>query len=249
MSNFAIKLQEKIQQNTDMLFTSTTATILEYDHASNTASIKYMNPNGEGEVLRKNVQVCVPMGGITTAAPSPGTTCTVTFQANQIYAPIITGFADKSYAATVYPLKANTDEGAFVVSQSVNSLETESVKTAPMVDDWFNKTPMNPDLCHEDMDPDIGAEMFQMIYETDKYSSSDEGLTNIKTKSTVKTCENGDIEVFVSGNIGIRVSPSEKTVNIYGDGMVSGDRWTLNVPDVVINGNVTINGKLIQGGD
>ena len=60
------------------------------------------------------------------------------------------------------------------------------------------------------------------IMEIDKYKSSEDGITNIKNNSTLKFKDNGDSDIFVNNNTGIRISPNSKSIEIYGSFKING---------------------------
>ena len=49
-----------------------------------------------------------------------------------------------------------------------------------------------------------------------------DGITNIKNNSTVKFKDNGDIDIFVNNNTGIRISPNYKSIEVYGNFKING---------------------------
>ena len=65
-------------------------------------------------------------------------------------------------------------------------------------------------------------EVRKTIMEIDKYKSSEDGITNIKNNSTLKFKDNGDIDIFVNNNTGIRISPNSKSIEIYGSFKING---------------------------
>ena len=62
----------------------------------------------------------------------------------------------------------------------------------------------------------------KMLMEIDKYKASEDGITNIKNNSTVKFKDNGDIDIFVDNNTGIRISPNSKSIELYGTFKING---------------------------
>ena len=59
-----------------------------------------------------------------------------------------------------------------------------------------------------------------MFYDTirniNHYTDNEQGITNLSNHSTVKIKENGDIEMFVENNIGIRISKQMQKIYVYG---------------------------------
>lgn len=201
--------KERLQQ-----FSDTTATILEYDIVSNTATIRFMNPNGEGIMTRKNVHVSNTMGGVTGAGLYPGQLCNISFIKNNIYNPVITGMITNNYK-----LKTCSDEGAFLVDNNIFEVQ-KSEKITPMIESWIDKENENSKKYINDLGDYANIDAFyeanNISHFIDRYNTQEQGITHLDTKSTIKLKENGDIDVFVANNIGIRISPKDKSVNIYG---------------------------------
>jgi hypothetical protein len=53
-------------------------------------------------------------------------------------------------------------------------------------------------------------------------------MTSLSTKSTIKLRENGDIDIFVANNIGIRVSVVDKSISLYGTLKINGKKIDLS---------------------
>ena len=72
-------------------------------------------------------------------------------------------------------------------------------------------------------DSDVAKSINEDTYYLDKYDSGDDGITNLISNGTIKVKKNGDIDIFVSNNIGIRISPNTGKINVYGDICVHGN--------------------------
>ena len=208
------KLQEQINANNKQQFNDTTATIIEYNMVLNTAKIRFLNPNGEGYVYRDNVSIANTLGGLTGAGIYPGQSCTITFLKNNMYAPVITGLIGNNYSN-----KTCSDQGAYIVDSSVLSYDKPESIT-PMINNWIEESNTNITKYNNDLGDYTNTDASESIHEAlntlDKYKSTEQGVTNLKTKSTVKMKDNGDIDLFVTNNIGIRICPSNKTIEFYG---------------------------------
>ena len=88
-------LKKEINHNNLQRANDTIGTILDYDHKTQTASVEYLNPNGEGYLYCGNVQITETLGGVTGAGISINQLCTLNFIANNINKPIITGIISK----------------------------------------------------------------------------------------------------------------------------------------------------------
>lgn len=207
-------LQKQIQANNKQQFNDTTATIIEYNTTLNTAKIRFPNPNGEGYLYRDNVSVSNTLGGVTGAGIYPGQSCTVTFMGNNVYAPIITGLIGSNYAN-----KTCSDQGAYLVDSSALLYDKPS-DLVPMTSNWIEENNTNSIKYNNDLGDYTSTDAAVSIHETlnslDKYKATEQGITSLDTKSTVKFKDNGDIDMFVSNNIGIRICPGNKTIEFYG---------------------------------
>lgn len=226
------KLNEKIQRNSLQQFDDTTATILDYDVVLNTAKIRFLNPNGEGYLYRDNVEVANTLGGVTGAGIYPGQTCTITFMKNNVFNPVITGLNTNYYSK-----KTCSDQGAYIVDNYVHNVDT-SIETTPMIEDWIDYSNQDKYKYCDDIadftDTDASFEIHEILSKLDKYKLTEQGITNLTTKSTIKLKDNGDIDIFVSNNSGIRISPQNHSIEIFG---------TLKVNGQVIDINKIINDK------
>lgn len=206
-------LNKQIQENNAQQFNDATATIIEYHYTSNTAKIRYLNPNGEGILYRDNVPIANTLGGLTGAGFHPGQSCSITFINNNIYSPLITGMIGSNYSN-----KTNGDQGAYLIDTSI--LHQDKPVIIPMIESWIDSTNNNPAKYKNDLGDytniDVTKYVHELLNALNKYKPSEQGMTNLDTKSTVKLKENGDIDIFVSNNIGIRICPCNKTIEFYG---------------------------------
>ena len=138
-----------------------------------------------------------------------------------MYAPVITGVLTNNYM-----IKTNTDQGAFIIDSDIlNVSEPENI--TPMVESWIDNSDNTEKYNTELQDytsTDVSASVYDIINELDKYSDGEQGITNLDTKSTVKLKENGDIDIFVSNSVGIRISKSEHKIYLYGLGLYLNDK-------------------------
>ena len=214
-------LKKQIQDNNLKQYNDVTGVILEFDKLSNSATVRYPNPYGEGYLCRSNVRVSNTLGGLTGDAIKSGIQCSLAFHGGNMYAPVITGVLTNNYA-----IKTNTDQGAFIIDSDIlNVYEPENI--TPMVESWIDNSDNTEKYNTELQDytsTDVSASVYDIINELDKYSDGEQGITNLDTKSTVKLKENGDIDIFVSNSVGIRISKSEHKIYLYGLGLYLNDK-------------------------
>lgn len=218
------KLNKKIEDNNNIRYSDTIAEITYYDNIKNTASIKFANPNNGSVMTANNIAVRINMGGLNQAALEIGQKCWISFIGNNLLCPVITNLCDDRYYDNVYSKKTNPDQGAYIIDSSINNIDTNSIEISAMTDDYFNDALATKySLITKDYTgTDAIQEVRKALIEINKYKPSEDGITNIKNNSTVKFKDNGDIDIFVNNNIGIRVSPSSQSIEVYGSFKVNG---------------------------
>lgn len=225
MSIIKNALNKQIQENNLQQSYDTMATILEYDAVYNTAKIRYLNPNGEGYLFRDNVQVLNTMGGVTGAGIYPGQPCSISFIKNNIFAPVITG-VHGSY----YETKTCSDQGAYLIDNNI--LNCKKPKMQPMIETWIDEYNENATKYNNDLGDytsiDVSEVVYNILNSLNKYKVHEQGITNLETKSTIKFKENGDVDIFVANNIGIRISVADKSISLYGTLKVNGEKIDLS---------------------
>ena len=224
MSIIKNAIKKEVNNNTRQQYNNTTATILEYNPTLNTATIEFNNPNGEGTIYREKVPIANTLGGITGSGLYPGQPCAITFLRNNIYSPMITGVINSFYNS-----KTCSDQGAYVID--VPSTEKPQGIT-PMINSWLDENSTNKLKYNNHFknytDIDATESVFNLINALDKYKTTEQGITNLKTKSTVKLKENGDIDIFISNNIGVRISKADNSINLYGKIKINGQEIDLS---------------------
>ena len=217
------ELNKQIQANNLRTYSDTTGTILEYDHITNRAKIMFDSPIGEGVMIRENVPITSQSGGFTQCGIQIGAQCNIAFSNNNIYSPVITGINNSFYND-----KTCSDQGACLVNEKIKSIKKPDSIT-PMSLQWLDENNKNKSKYYNDLgqyqDIDITTKTMDMLTKLDKYASTEQGITNLKTKSTVKLKENGDIDIFVANNIGIRISKSSKKIYVYGELFINGEKY------------------------
>lgn len=226
------KVQKKIDDNNNIRYSDTIAEITYYDNIKNTASIRFANPNSGSIMTADNIAVKINMGGLSQAALEIGQKCWISFIGNNLLCPVITNLCDDQYYDNVYSKKTNSDQGAYIVNSNINNININSIEVSPMINDYFNNS-VSDKYClitKDYTDTEAIQEVRKMIIEIDKYKTSEDGITNIKNNSTIKFKDNGDIDIFVNNNTGIRISPNSKSIELYGNFKINGKE--INVGDL-----------------
>lgn len=248
MGIIADKLNDKISYSNLEKYNDTIGMIMSYDHFRNVASIVFNNPNGGGVLTADNVPLKMPKGGAVPSAPQNRQKCIISFFGSNLLSPVITDLYNDEYYETVYSKKTSADEGAFIIDQYINTIKAPS-KIVPMINDWVETSNTDPEKYTSNMfdytNVDVTELMMYELAQVDKYKNTEDGITNTKTNATIKCKDNGDIDIFVSNNTGIRINPDNKTINFFSKSMVCNmQEWIINTKNVVVNGNLIVKGKI-----
>lgn len=215
------KVKQKINEAQLQRYGEVTGVILDYDKLSNTATVRYPNPHGGGYLYREHASISSALGGITSDAIRPGQKCSISFLNNNIMAPRITGITTSTYLE-----KTNTDQGAYLIDRTL--LTVEKKRDAAMIDSWLDESNENVGKYVSDYndysETDVAQEVYNIIDGLDKYKVGESGITNLSKKTNVKHTENGDIEIFVSNTVGVRISTEDHKIYFYGKGIYLNDK-------------------------
>lgn len=207
-------LQKQIDSNARQKFFSTSGVIIDYDKLYNRATVRYLNPNGEGYVVRRNVPISSTLGGLSNGGVMPSQECTLSFVNGNMYSPIIIGITTSNYNA-----KESSDQGAFLIDESVRSV-SKPKEISPMGKDWIDYDNQNITKYQNDLvdyqNLDIHNSSFDTLMNLSHFSDTEQGMTHLETHSNMKMKDNGDIEIFVADNVGIRISKAMKKIYLYG---------------------------------
>lgn len=226
-------IQKQIATTDKQKFFPTSATILDYDRLYNTATIRFLNPNGDGYMVRRNVPVSSNLGTLSNNSIITSHECIISFINGNIFSPIIIG-----PTTSTYPFKEMSDQGSYLVDESIRQTDVPTTIT-PMYKDWIDDDvpygTYDNDLCpYKDLD--IKNELYDALTNLNHYSDTETGLTHLATHSGIKLKDNGDIDVFVSDNVGIRISKETHKIYLYGfDVNINGEIDLMEIVNMVKN--------------
>lgn len=213
------KLQEQIQNYNNIKYGDTIAVIDKFNHITNTANIHFHDPNSGVVHYARNVAYKIQQGGMVTAVPPVGTKCWISFLSNNLLTPVITSLCDDYYHKNSYSKKTNTNSGAYINNYDVLQTDT-TIETTPMIKDYYVN--IEKQEFEEYSNIDITKQTQQQIMESDKYKATENGVTDVITKSTIKIDEDGNVNIFVNNNTGLKVCPETGSIEIYGQLIING---------------------------
>lgn len=206
-------IQNQIDNTNRLQFTDTTGTILKYDRTTETCTVKYLNPNGSGYIVRQGVKLLNSAGGLSSSGYQVGQKCSISFINANIYNPIVTGIAQSYYAQ-----RSCTDQGAYIADDEVYKVGTPEHIIAMNLN-WIDDSNQNLYKYQNELGAyqtlDVDEVSMDLITTLDKYQDNEVGITNLNNKSCIKLRDNGDIDIFTENNTGIRICKTGN-IKIYG---------------------------------
>lgn len=213
-------------------FTNATGDVVSYNASHNVADVFIQSIiNGNGLTL-KEVPVQIAGVGLHQSSLKQGDRVYVQFNNGSVFQPKILGKADELYATHTAKDEVHLRKGDLVVSQTMEEGEITSSSS-----DWID--PSNEDVFkYESYRSMSGMESISnRILNKGKFVNQDVGLYNPVSSSVVKIKDNGEINIFVSTNVGIKIDPQNKTIEILGDVTTKSNNWS------VLSNNVEIQAK------
>jgi hypothetical protein len=243
MSSISNSIKKVINGVNNTQYTSVIAEIISFDGTTNTASITFNDPNSQGIQVLDNVPIDLGGSGIHTAGPFIRDNANVDFQNGSILQPKITAIIDEGYQYVSRARLQHTDSGANL-TDPVPTIDPTTLPTNAS-SDWVDSTstPTNKYLQYQNIDPT--SDLITKTSTTSYYSTTEPGLTHPTTKATIKLKDDGNIDIFINSNIGIRVNTVTSSVDIYGDVNVNGN---LNVSGTTTNTVGTTNTDITSNG-
>lgn len=197
-------------------YSGATARIESYNEVTNRASIYYTDPNSGIERHVSNVPVNIGMAGFRGASIRPGMKCSITFLNGSPFSPVITGILTNMYSDMNI-----TNNGGCIVNQSIMEATLPN-DFIPLCESWIDENNYNPNKyagssdSEVDYNIDCNTSAYEIFRKISHMSGQEQGVTNLINGSTIRVKENGDIELFVSNNVGIRISNEDQKIYLYG---------------------------------
>ena len=206
-------INKHIDENNFQTYKGTTGRIEEFNSSTNTATVSFTNESGLFTI--QEVPISNMLGGVCGFyGIRAGLDCMLEFRNGNVYSPVITGVYENFDSE-----KDMSDQGSLIIDSDILDLE-EPQDIKPMAYDWIDKDNEHKDKYineySEFIDCDIDKLSYDIIHNITHFKDNEQGLINMFTKSGIKLKDNGDIDIFVDNNSGIRISAKNKTVTVYG---------------------------------
>jgi hypothetical protein len=220
MSDLKKTIQKKIlEPYNNNIFDTILAKVTAYDNLKNRATITFNDPKNTGAITLENVPVQLGSGGFHSAGPFPGDQVWVTFANKSLLQPKIVSLADERYQINTRNKLQHKKQGSYLTDRISNindyNNNNDFSDINPMYKKWLDIG--NTDTGkYMDYNSEPIAELINSMMNVSYYDTAEPGITHPNNSSTIKIRNNGVIDIFVATNQGIRIDPSNSTINIYG---------------------------------
>lgn len=242
-----MKFKESLIQNIlnpegQTRLTNAMGDIIRYNPDHNVADVSIITNGGAVSVL-KDVPVQLIGTGIRTSSLQEGDPVYIQFNNGSIFQPKIIGKADEYYATTTKRLENHARKGELYVSQ-----ETLEGEVSPSSDTWLDSENTDDFKYWNYKDKSAIENIAQKREVVGKFKNQEVGLYNPVSSSVVKVKDDGTIDIFAATNVGIRVNPNNKTVEILGNSTTNSDKWTVisNTVEIKASDKISIEAKEIN---
>lgn len=235
-------IQNVITPNMSNKLSNAIGQVIEYDSNNNVASVFVKSLNGKENYNLDKVPVQLSGSGVHSAPLSYGDMVYIQFNNNSIFQPKIIGFADECYQINTMKKEKHLRKGSLITTQDVIEGDIK-----PSYKNWLNYEESYDKYIsyrYENPVKNISELMDKKGY----FNNNEVGIYNTKSSAIVKIKDNGVIDIFTSTNIGIRVNPSNKTIEMFGDVSTKSNNWSVlsNNIEIKASENISISSKNIE---
>lgn len=231
-----------IDPNSTSKLSNALGQVVNYSKSYNKATVFVKAINGKENVTLDNVPVQLSGIGVHSSSLKAGDNVYVQFNNNSIFQPKIVGFADENYSTNTKRKEKHLRKGTLI-----SSIQEMNGDISPSCEKWIdvnNTSNKYSDFRFKDPVKDISNSISEKGY----FNNGEVGLYNPTSSSIVKVKDDGTIDIFTSTNVGIRVNPSTKTVEMFGDVSTKSNNWSVlsNNIEIIANEKISIKSNEID---
>lgn len=214
-------------------FSTLIGVVHSYDRVSNKASIE-MRSSGKTTILN-DIPVMLHGRGIISESLKQGDVVYISCVNDSLFNAKIIGIADDNGDISINEeTKKYSNRGEYICD--VQKIDQE-IKTR--VGNRYSEVQYH-DTVQSFLNNDYSVTIENAYKNVGTYSNFDVGLINPTSKSIVKLYDDGIIDIFTAGDIGVRINPHSKEIKFFGDSYTNSNNWS------VISNNVKIQSDKIQ---
>lgn len=240
MKKFKQNLIEKIiEPNSRIKLNNAKGQILKYDSINNMADVCLEMIN-IGKQILYNVPIQISSVGIHQSSLREGDYVYIQFNNGSVFQPKIIGKADELYATHTRENENHIRQGYLEITQ-----EFINEEITPSTDQWIEPSNTNKTKYLKYKDTSPLDDMAKKINSQGYFQDEEIGMYNPVSSSIMKIKDNGNIDIFIDSNIGIRINAENKTIEFLGDQTTKSHKWTVlsNNVEIIANDKINIKAK------
>lgn len=237
-------IEDKIISPNNMQTTySSVGEIIEYIDEHNVATVCFIDTLGN-ERIADRVPIKSQQNGIRQSSFKKGDIVSIEFGNGSVFQPKISGKVDNDYFFNTREKQKHPKSGCFLPNLVNGDVEEAEGKTS---DTWLDLENTNEykTLSYKDASPQ--RYLFNITKDMSYFKNSDVGLINEEKGSIIKIDEDGNICIFSSGNVGVKVNVNTKTIEFFGNNSTISEEWSVLSNNIsIISNNVDIKSQNIN---
>lgn len=236
-------IREILDPASSSKLTNALAEVTSYDAENNLANI-FIKRTSTGEMQElENVPIQLSGGGIHSSPITQGDTVYVQFNNGSVFQPKIVGIADEHYFTSTRKREKHLRKGSLLASQ-----EELNGDIKPCCENWIDSKNKDINKFSNFRYTDPVKNTSKIMHEKGYFVNGEVGLFNPTSSAIVKLQDNGTIDIFTKTNVGVRINPMNRTIEMFGDVSTNSDNWSVLSNNIKIHANdkLLINGNSIE---
>lgn len=231
-----------IDPNSTSKLSNAIGRVVTYNSEYNKASVFVKGINGKENHTLRNVPIQLSGVGMHSSALEEGDMVYVQFNNNSIFQPKIIGFADEHYSNNTKKKEKHLRKGSLI--SSVKEIKGD---ISPSSERWIDTSNKNDKYVSFRFTNPI-KDISKSISEKGYFNNGEVGLYNPISSSIVKVKDDGIIDIFTSTNVGVRINPLNRTIEMFGDVSTKSNNWSVlsNNIELIASEKLSINAKEID---
>lgn len=186
--------------------------VIKYYSNYNVADVQIKSPGGGSATELKGVPVCIPPKGFKQYSIKENDRVYIQFDNDSFFMPKIISLADESYEKETKLTYKHNRKGSYIT----DNYENKKYEGA------FLKKVINKENSKElkyinyRMNNSL-ADLNKTLKNVGTFEEDDVAMYNPINSSIVKIDKEGNVSIFISTNVGIKLDTKDKKVKIYGD--------------------------------
>lgn len=211
-------IKNVINPHTSQMFSNSVGKVIKYYEEDNKVDL-IVSSSGNFTTL-ESVPIQISGKGIIGSSLKEDDLVYIQYNNGSIFQPKVVGLADEDYSNNTRESSKHERKGTFLSSpKNINGEIVPRIKKRLQNSDGFK---------HEEYKYSSCLDTLSNKFNTLGYFNNNEvGLYHPILSSLVKLKDNGDIDIFIGTNIGIRINKENKTIQTFGNFSSDCNNWTI----------------------